>query len=208
MSSVAIAFAVLGAGGTPAGLGIVFAANIAGMIAFLLGGGVLADRLGRRPVMLAADVVRCAAQAILGVAVFLGQPRLWLFVAAAFAVGTGSAFFQPAMSGLTVSLTPRGRLVDANALLGMAQPAAQVAGPALAGVLIAATSPAVVIAVDAASYGVSATALALLRFPEGFPAPPARRPGRCCATWPMGGRSSPPTTGSGLGPSSSRCSTC
>jgi len=50
----------------------------------------------------------------------------------------------------------------------MAQPATQVAGPALAGVLIAATSPAAVIAVDAGSYAVSALALALLRFPDAF----------------------------------------
>src|SRR5215472_4855478 len=56
MSSVAIAFAVLGDGGTPTELGIVSAANIAAVVAFTLGGGALADRLGRRRVMLSADV--------------------------------------------------------------------------------------------------------------------------------------------------------
>ena len=165
MSSVAIAFAVLGSGGTPTDLGVVFTANIAAMIAFLLGGGVLADRLGRRLVMLAADLVRCAAQGSLAVTVFLGQPATWQFVAAALVVGTGNTAFQPAISGLTVELAPRGRLGDANALLGLAQPAAQVAGPALGGILIAATSPAVVIAADAASYAVSALALAAHRPP-------------------------------------------
>jgi hypothetical protein len=44
LSSVAIAFAVLSNGGTPTGLGVVFAANIAAMLAFMLGGGALADR--------------------------------------------------------------------------------------------------------------------------------------------------------------------
>jgi MFS family permease len=62
MSAVAIAFAVLASGGTATSLGAVFAANIVPMVAFMLGGGVLADRLGRRPVMLTADVARCAAQ--------------------------------------------------------------------------------------------------------------------------------------------------
>jgi Transmembrane secretion effector len=62
MSAVAITFAVLDSGGTPTGLGLVFAANIVPMVAFLLGGGVIADRLGRRPVMLGADLARCAAQ--------------------------------------------------------------------------------------------------------------------------------------------------
>ncbi len=175
MSSVAIAFALLGSGGTPTGLGIVFTANIVPMIAFLLGGGVLADRLGRRRVMLAADAARCAAQAALAAAVALGYPKVWVFVAAAFAVGIGNAFFQPALSGLPVHLVPRDRLGDANALLAAARPAAQVAGPALAGVLIAATSPAVVIAADAATYAVSAIALALLRFP-GMSVTPERPP--------------------------------
>jgi MFS family permease len=100
MSSVAIAFAVLGASGTPSGLGVVFAANIVPMIAFTLGGGAIADRLGRRPVMLAADAVRCAAQGGLAVSLYLGHPRLWLFVAAALAVGAGNAFFRPALAGL------------------------------------------------------------------------------------------------------------
>jgi MFS family permease len=165
MSATAIAFAVLDSGGSPTALGVVFTANIVPMVAFMLGGGVLADRLGRRPVMLTADVARCAAQGTLAVTLFLGQSQVWLFVVAAFVVGTGNAFFQPAMSGLPVQLAPRDQLGNANALFAMAQPAAQVAGPTLAGILIAATSPAAVIAVDAGSYAVSAIALALLRFP-------------------------------------------
>src|SRR5215469_17478651 len=67
MSAVAIAFAVLGNGGTATGLGVVLAAKIIPMIAFTLGGGALADRLGRRPVMLAADAARCGAQGVLAV---------------------------------------------------------------------------------------------------------------------------------------------
>ncbi len=165
MSSVAIAFAVLDSGGTPADLGFVFTANIVPMVAFLLGGGVLADRLGRRPVMLAADVGRCVAQGALAAALFLGHPGVWLFAGAAFVVGAGNAFFQPGLSGLTVQLAPPERVGDANALFGMARPATQVAGPSLAGVLIAVAGPAVVIAADASSYAVSALALWRLSFP-------------------------------------------
>ena len=167
MSAVAIAFAVLASGGTATSLGVVFAANIIPMVAFMLGGGVLADRLGRRPVMLTADVARCVAQGALAATLFLGRPHLWLFFVAAFVVGTGNAFFQPALSGLPVQLAPRDQLGNANALFGMVPPAAQVAGPALAGVVIAAGSPAAAIAVDAGSYAVSAVALALLSFPDG-----------------------------------------
>ena len=166
MSAVAIAFAVLASGGTATSLGFVFAANIVPMVAFMLGGGVLADRLGRRPVMLTADVARCAAQGALAVTLFLGHPHIWLFVVAAFVVGTGNAFFQPALSGLPVQLAPREQLGNANALFGMVQPAAQVAGPALAGIVIAAGRPAAAIAVDGGSYAVSALALAFLSFPR------------------------------------------
>jgi MFS family permease len=136
------------------------------MVAFMFGGGVLADRLGRRPVMLTADAARCAAQGALAVALLLGRPHVWLFAAAALVVGTGSAFFQPAMSGLAVQLAPRDQLGNANALFGAAEPAAQVAGPTMAGILIATASPGAVIAVDAASYAVSAIALGLLSFPD------------------------------------------
>ncbi|HXT89256.1 MAG TPA: MFS transporter [Trebonia sp.] len=167
MSAVAIAFAFLGTGGTATGLGVVFTANIVPMVVFLLVGGALADRLGRRRVMLAADLVRCAAQGTLAAALALGHAGLWLFVAAALAVGAGNAFFSPALSALPVQLTPTELLADANALLGTAEPAAKVAGPALAGILIAVTSPALVIAVDAATYAVSAVALARLRLGEG-----------------------------------------
>jgi hypothetical protein len=174
MSAVAIAFAVLASGGTATSLGVVFAANIAPMVAFMLGGGVLADRLGRKPVMLTADVARCAAQGTLAVTLFAGRPHVWLFVVAAFVVGTGNAFFQPALSGLPVQLAPRDQLGNANALFGMVQPAAQVAGPALAGIVIAAGSPAAAIAVDAGSYAVSAIALARLSFPDAARAKAAR----------------------------------
>jgi hypothetical protein len=166
MSAVAIAFAVLASGGTATSLGVVFAANIAPMVAFMLGGGVLADRLGRRPVMLTADVARCAAQGTLAATLFLARPHIWLFVVAAFVVGTGNAFFQPALSALPVQLAPRDQLGNANALFGMVQPAAQVAGPALAGIVIAVGSPAAAIAVDAGSYAASALALAFLSFPR------------------------------------------
>jgi hypothetical protein len=173
MSAVAIAFAVLESGGTATGLGIVFTANIVPMVALMLGGGVIADRLGRRPVMLTADVARLLAQGVLAAALFLGHPHIWLFATMALIVGTGNALFMPALNGLTVELAPRDQLVNANALFGMAQPAAQVAGPALAGVLIAATSPALVIAVDASTYAISALALGLLRFPASS-RPPSR----------------------------------
>lgn len=163
MSSVAVTFAVLGSGGGAAEVGYVMAAGVVPQVLLMLSGGVFADRLGRRPVMLAADALRCAAQAGLAAAVLAGRPGAWVFIAAAAAVGTGDAFFRPALSGLTVDITPPGARADANALLGTATAASRVAGPALAGITVALAGPGAVIALDAASYAVSVAALARLR---------------------------------------------
>ena len=165
MSALAVSFAVLDDGGTASDLGVVLAAGIVPQVLFMLGGGVLADRLGRRPVMLSADATRCAAQAALAGAVLAGHPALWVFVLLATVRGTGDAVFTPALSGLTVELAPRDDLVNANALLSAARSAAVVVGPSLAGVLVALAGPGTVIALDAASYAVSVLALASLRLP-------------------------------------------
>src|SRR5215468_2983368 len=78
MSAVAIAWAVLDNGGSATGLGSVFAANVVAQVLLLPFAGAVADRLGRRRVMLAADVLRSGAQASLAVALFAGRPPLWL----------------------------------------------------------------------------------------------------------------------------------
>jgi MFS family permease len=175
MSAVAVTFAVLDSGGSAADLGYVMASGIVPQVALVLGGGVLADRIGRRPVMLGADALRCAAQAALAAALLAGHPPVWLFAVVAALVGTGDAFFGPALSGLAVEIVPRRDLGSANALCGMAQSATWVIGPSLAGLLVAAAGPAVVIAIDAATYGVSLAALAGLRIPRAVPAAGAAR---------------------------------
>ena len=169
MSTVALAFAVLDGGGSAADLGYVFAAGVVPQVAFMLGGGVVADRLGRRPVMLAADLVRFAVQATLAVALLTSAPPIWLFVLLEGLLGTGEAFFTPSLTALTPDIAPPARLSDANALLGVAQSAARVTGPAAAGILVAVTMPGVVMALDAASYGASVLALSLLRLPAAAP---------------------------------------
>jgi len=92
MSRIALTFAVLGAGGSTTDLGFVFAASVVPTVVFLLVGGVLADRLGRRPVMLGTDAGRLAVQASLAVALFTGRPATWLFAVAAALLGAGDAF--------------------------------------------------------------------------------------------------------------------
>jgi MFS family permease len=165
MAPIAINFALLDRGVGPAGLGYVLAAGVIPQVLFMVGGGVAADRLGRRRVMLTTDASRMAVQAVLAALLFTGSPPVWAFVLLAALRGTGEAFFTPGLGGLRAEIASSARLPDANALLAVAQSGAMVIGPALAGTLIAALSPAVVIAVDAATYGASVLALSLLRVP-------------------------------------------
>jgi MFS family permease len=177
MSTVAIAWAVLESGASATGLGYVFAAAVVPQVLLMALAGAVADRLGRRRVMLGADALRCAAQASLAGAVFAGRPALWVFVLLAWLAGTGEAFFTPALDALTVEIAPRGQLGNANALFGLAASATRIAGPALGGLLVALTGPGVVVAADAASYAVSVLALSLLTIPGGTAAatPAGRR---------------------------------
>lgn len=110
-----------------------FASGIVPQVVLMLGGGVVADRFGRRRIMLGADVLRTASQAVLAGLLFATSPPIWAFCALAAAVGVGDALFSPGMNGLTVELVPTDELGDANAIFGMARSLASVAGPALAG---------------------------------------------------------------------------
>ncbi|MCI3928711.1 MFS transporter [Streptomyces sp. AN091965] len=163
MASVALAFAVLHNDGSPTDLSLVLAARIVPMVLLLLGGGVLGDRLPRRLVMLVADSVRALSQGALAVLLLIGPVPLWVVLTLAACGGVGEALFRPSFDGLVPQLAPKDRLPEANSLLGMAQSAASVGGPALAGVLVAVTSAATVLLVDALSYVVSVGALLMLR---------------------------------------------
>ena len=106
-----------------------------------------------------------AVQATLAAALLAGLLLLWQFLVLSALLAVGEGFFNPALGGLRAEIVPPARLPDANAMLGVVQSAATVAGPALAGLVIALSSPAMVIAADAASFGASVVALALLRVP-------------------------------------------
>jgi MFS family permease len=168
----ALAWAVLDLTGSASDLGFVIAAKTAPLVIFLLAGGVFADRLPRRGVMLTADVARMAIQAATAALLLSHTARIWeLIVLQAFA-GAGTAFFDPASTGLTPMTVSAGRLQEANALRGMSTGLTQFAGPALAGLLIVTAGPGYALAIDAASFGVSAFYLARLHLPPHVSLPP------------------------------------
>ncbi|HXC81257.1 MAG TPA: MFS transporter [Trebonia sp.] len=168
----ALAWAVLDLTGSARDLGFVIAANTAPLVIFLLVGGVFADRLPRRGVMLTADVARMAVQAATAALLLSHTAHIWELIVLQALAGTGTAFFNPASTGLTPMTVSAGRLQEANALRGMSMGLTQFAGPALAGILIVTVGPGYALAIDAASFGVSAFYLARLRLPEHVRLPP------------------------------------
>ena len=137
----ALAWAVLDLTGSARDLGFVIAAKTAPLVIFLLVGGVFADRLPRRGVMLTADVARMAIQAATAALLLSHTARIWELVVLQALAGTGTAFFNPASTGLTPMTVSAERLQEANALRGMSMASMQFVGPALAGILIVTVGP-------------------------------------------------------------------
>jgi MFS family permease len=162
ITPVAIAFAVLGIG-SATDLGLVLAASGVPFALFAIAGGVVSDRVGRRRVMIASDVLRTAVQATVAVLLITGSAEVWMLVVLSAVYGTAAAVFMPALIGLIPQTVPPDRLQEANALLGFTRSIASVAGPALAGILIAIGGPGDAIAVDALTFALSAVCLIALR---------------------------------------------
>ena len=143
------------------GVGVVLAAWMVPLLACILFGGVFADRIGARPLMLGADLVRLVAQGVVAAAFFLGTPSMWLLITCSAISGVAAAMFQPGVNGIVPQVTHDPH--RANATIRMANAIAELLGPATAGVLFALFGAGPVYAVDAATFAISAVCLAGLR---------------------------------------------
>jgi MFS family permease len=169
---IALIFAILHIGGTASDIGVVLAATTVARVAFLLAGGVWADRLRRQSVMLTADGVRGVVQAVLAALLLTGHAHLWELAVGGALYGAAASFFSPASTALVPETVSTEQLQQANSLLSLPGSFFNVAGPAVAGVLIAAFGPGWLFAADAASFFVSLACLARLRVPSRpIPAP-------------------------------------
>jgi predicted MFS family arabinose efflux permease len=124
--------------------------------------------------MVGADLIRFGSQGLTAALLISGHARLWELLVLQAVNGAGTAFFNPSLTGLTPMIVSAGRLQQANALRGISMSAGGVVGPALAGVLVATVGAGWALAVDAASFGVSAAFLAQLRLPPHVRLPPQR----------------------------------
>ncbi|MGH2760984.1 MAG: MFS transporter, partial [Thermoleophilaceae bacterium] len=165
MVAVALAFAVLEVGGSASAVGLVLACATAPMVGSVLIGGVVADRSSRRAVMIGADIVRVGSQGAMAALLLTGTAELWMLAALAGVTGAATGFFNPASTGLLPEVVPAEELQPANALRSTAVSGGEIAGPLAAGVLVAAAGAGWAMAVDAATFAVSALCLMRLRVP-------------------------------------------
>jgi MFS family permease len=166
MLLLALSFAVLDLTGSVSDVGLVLAASRAPLVLTVLAGGVVADRVSRRWLMVVADVVRATALVLTAALLIAGTAQIWQLLVLQAVVGTASGFFYPAATGLLPLTVPFELIQDANAFRAISDAVARIAGPVAAGILVVATSPGWAVAVDAGSFAVSAVTLAFLRLPK------------------------------------------
>jgi MFS family permease len=149
--------------GTPTDVGIVLAAHAFPLVAFVLLGGVWADRLPRNKVMVGTDLIRFSAHGLLAVLIFSGTVEIWQIVAIEAVFGAAEAFFRPAYTGLMPQTVPEELLQEANAATALVNTLAEFIGPALATALVLGVGAGWAFALDAATFLVSAALLIRVR---------------------------------------------
>ena len=207
---VAVGLYVTRLTGEPSDVGLVLAAYSLPLVALVLVGGVVADRMPRQTVMVVSDLVRCALHTVLavtapveavrepvvgpaGVYIATGAVRIWHMVVIGALFGTAEAFFRPASTGLVPQTVPEELLQQAQALTGVSRELAQLASPAVVTALVLGVGGAAAFALDAATFAVSAALLLRVRARDRGSAP---SPAPCSAR--AGGRrarSRPPWPG-------------
>ena len=165
MAPVALAFAVLEVSDSAGALGLVLAAHSIPQVAFLLLGGVVADRFGRTLVIQVSNVGAGISQALLAVLLLSGQAEIWHFVALSAVNGTLSAMSLPALAGVVPALVPREQLQQANVLISMTRSGLGIVGPSVAAALVVTAGPGWALLADAAAWIVAAALLSPVRLP-------------------------------------------
>jgi MFS family permease len=162
MAMVALAFAVLSFG-TATDLGIVLLAREIPLVALLLLGGVFADRLPRKTILVSSDIVKGLAQVTTAILLFAGAANVWNVALLQGVFGISAAFSRPATTGLVKQTVSDAKLQEANALLGLSSSVLSIAGPAIGAVIVATGSPAWAIAIDSVTFFASASLTASMR---------------------------------------------
>lgn len=175
--AVALPWLVLSNHGSPALLGAVLACYGVARVVLIPVGGVVADQIGPRRVMLGADVLRCAVVAVFAVLAARHIDALTALGPIAAAVGVGEGLFLPASFAMIPTVAEPEQLGAGNGISSGIIQIGSLLGPVLGAALVVAAGAAPALAVDAATFAVSALSLILIRRPApSAAAPPAEAP--------------------------------
>jgi MFS family permease len=138
-------------------------------IIFALPAGAWVDRMRRKRILIAGDAARAILLATIPAAYALGVLTIWQLLVVQFVVGIFTVFFDVAYQSYVPQLVHRDHLIEGNSKLQLTVSVAQVAGPSMAGGLIAAITAPYAIVADAISFVVSTAFLLRIRTAENLP---------------------------------------
>ncbi len=163
---IALAWQVLLMTHSGTAMGIVLVSSTIPRLAFLLIGGVTADRMPRRLIILWSDGGRGLVVLLISILGFTGLLQFWHLIVEALIFGIVDGFFNPAVLSITPDLVEKDQLASANALISFSGNLSQLLGPILGAGLIALFSPMGAFAANALSYFISVAFLLSIRIPE------------------------------------------
>lgn len=163
---IALAWQILLMTHSGTAMGVVLIANMIPRLVFVLIGGVAADRLPRRLIILWSDGGRGVLVLLISVLGFTGLLQFWHLIVESLVFGVVDGFFNPAIMAITPDLVDKDDLPSANALGALSGNLAQLLGPLLGAGLIALVNPMGAFAANAVSYFISVAFLLSVRIPE------------------------------------------
>ncbi len=153
MSPIALAYGVLSIeGSTGRDLSLVMSARFFPMVAFMLFGGVFADRFKRNRIVGGSDVIGSFLAGTSALSLILGFPSIWLLVIMGGLFGVLNALWWPAMSGVMPEILPKEKLQEGNAVVGLLTNIGYISGTLLGGVIVATFNAGWGLLVDAISF--------------------------------------------------------
>lgn len=161
VQNVALPFQLLALGATPLQLGIAVAIDTAASIAFLLIGGAIADRVPRRTLIIASDIVGGCVVGVVALLSATGRLRIEHVYVAAVALGAADAFLRPAYTAIVADLVPGDVLRAGNAARLLGRSLARIAGPTVGGLAVAFGGPALAFGINALTFVFSFATLML-----------------------------------------------
>jgi MFS family permease len=162
MQQVAVIWQLYLLSGSPFALGLLGLFRVAPIVLLGLGGGVLADALDRRKLMLMTQSALALVSVALAVLSHTHRTTPAAIYTLAFIAGCATAFDNPARQALVPRLVTSAQLPNALSLYVTVFQIATISGPSLGGILLATTGPTVIYVVDVLSYTVVIAAILLL----------------------------------------------